>query len=661
MKNNRRSESCGTAAECAAGKGAAENKTMEYMKISETEEHLLERLHSPDDLKALSPEQCTALCAEIRSLLIETVSKTGGHLASNLGSVELTVAMHRVFDSPEDKFVWDVGHQCYTHKILTGRLERFSTLRQENGISGFPKPNESEHDSFISGHSSTAISVACGIAEGMRLHGDKEHFAVAVVGDGAMTGGLSYEGLNNAGKSRNNLIVILNDNEMSISKNVGALARYLSSMRSSEGYVRTKKAVERRLNRTAVIGPSVAKVIKNSKSVVRDVLLQSATIFEDFGFVYLGPVDGHNLVELEEVLLAAKEYHRPVFIHVHTVKGKGYAPAEAKPSEYHGISKFDIETGNPEVSAADSYSEMFGKELVQLAKHDPRICAVTAAMGGGTGLHHFAREFPNRYYDVGIAEQHAVTFSAALASMGELPVFAVYSSFLQRAYDQVLHDVCAQNLPVVFAVDRAGLVGKDGATHQGIFDLSYLSSIPNLTVMAPKNKWELSDMLKFAIAAEEPVAIRYPRGEACDLWKDQRAPIQKGCAEVLAEGTEVALFAIGSMVETAWQVRKKLAEKGIPTTVVNARFAMPLDKNCLRKLAESHPLLVTMEENVASGGFGEHVAAFLEEEALHTKVLRIAIPDCFVEHGSVGELKKALGLDADSVTEKILAELPEEL
>ena len=624
------------------------------MKISETEEHLLERLHSPDDLKALSPEQCTALCAEIRSLLIETVSKTGGHLASNLGSVELTVAMHRVFDSPEDKFVWDVGHQCYTHKILTGRLERFSTLRQENGISGFPKPNESEHDSFISGHSSTAISVACGIAEGMRLHGDKEHFAVAVVGDGAMTGGLSYEGLNNAGKSRNNLIVILNDNEMSISKNVGALARYLSSMRSSEGYVRTKKAVERRLNRTAVIGPSVAKVIKNSKSVVRDVLLQSATIFEDFGFVYLGPVDGHNLVELEEVLLAAKEYHRPVFIHVHTVKGKGYAPAEAKPSEYHGISKFDIETGNPEVSAADSYSEMFGKELVQLAKHDPRICAVTAAMGGGTGLHHFAREFPNRYYDVGIAEQHAVTFSAALASMGELPVFAVYSSFLQRGFDQVVHDVCMQNLPVVFAIDRAGLVGADGETHQGVFDLSYMGMIPNMTVLAPKNKWELADMLRFAFRQNGPVAVRYPRGTAYDGLKEHRAPICYGKSEWLCEEMQIAIFAVGNMVEEAVKVHEILHERGYDCSLINVRFVKPLDQETLLKAAKEHLLIVTMEENVLRGGFGYAAAAFLSASNVNTKVLHFGIDDQFVQHGTVSQLHERIGLDAQSMAEKII-------
>lgn len=646
MKNNRRSESCGTAAECAAGKGAAENKTMEYMKISETEEHLLERLHSPDDLKALSPEQCTALCAEIRSLLIETVSKTGGHLASNLGSVELTMAMHRVFDSPEDKFVWDVGHQCYTHKILTGRLERFSTLRQENGISGFPKPNESEHDSFISGHSSTAISVACGIAEGMRLHGDKEHFAVAVVGDGAMTGGLSYEGLNNAGKSRNNLIVILNDNEMSISKNVGALARYLSSMRSSEGYVRTKKAVERRLNRTAVIGPSVAKVIKNSKSVVRDVLLQSATIFEDFGFVYLGPVDGHNLVELEEVLLAAKEYHRPVFIHVHTVKGKGYAPAEAKPSEYHGISKFDIETGNPEVSAADSYSEMFGKELVQLAKHDPRICAVTAAMGGGTGLHHFAREFPNRYYDVGIAEQHAVTFSAALASMGELPVFAVYSSFLQRAYDQLMHDVAIGGMHVVLGIDRAGVVGEDGETHHGLYDVSFLCTVPNTVIYAPACYEEMRLCLRRALYRDKGLAcIRYPRGS--EKVSFDKTALNTEYTHISGRKTDTLYISYGRVYDHLYRASRRMAEEGVFCDLLKLTRIFPLAEGVV-EIAMSYAHVVFLEEAYYYGGISQLLGDLLLERGFRGTYRRVA-PKAYLPQASTDSQMETMGLSEHAI------------
>ena len=635
------------------GSDAAEGKTtfvtllgLEYMKISETEEHLLERLHSPDDLKALSPEQCTALCAEIRSLLIETVSKTGGHLASNLGSVELTVAMHRVFDSPEDKFVWDVGHQCYTHKILTGRLERFSTLRQENGISGFPKPNESEHDSFISGHSSTAISVACGIAEGMRLHGDKEHFAVAVVGDGAMTGGLSYEGLNNAGKSRNNLIVILNDNEMSISRNVGALARYLSSMRSSEGYVRTKKAVERRLNRTAVIGPSVAKVIKNSKSVVRDVLLQSATIFEDFGFVYLGPVDGHNLVELEEVLLAAKEYHRPVFIHVHTVKGKGYAPAEAKPSEYHGISKFDIETGNPEVSAADSYSEMFGKELVQLAKHDPRICAVTAAMGGGTGLHHFAREFPNRYYDVGIAEQHAVTFSAALASMGELPVFAVYSSFLQRAYDQLMHDVAIGGMHVVLGIDRAGVVGEDGETHHGLYDVSFLCTVPNTVIYAPACYEEMRLCLRRALYRDKGLAcIRYPRGS--EKVSFDKTALNTEYTHVSGRKTDTLYISYGRVYDHLYRASRRMAEEGVFCDLLKLTRIFPLAEGVV-EIAMSYAHVVFLEEAYYYGGISQLLGDLLLERGFRGTYRRVA-PKAYLPQASTDSQMETMGLSEHAI------------
>ena len=576
---------------------------------------VLDRIKKVNDIKQLNEEELAELQEEIRDFLVENIAKTGGHLASNLGVIELTMALHLSFDLTRDRIIWDVGHQSYTHKILTGRKLGFATLRQYGGMSGFPKTQEDPADAFNTGHSSTSISAGLGMAQARELTGDN-YYVVSVIGDGALTGGMAYEAMNNASRMKTNFIIVLNDNTMSIAKNVG-------------------------------------KRIRNAKSGIKQ-LFVPGMFFENMGITYLGPVDGTNIKEIRKVLAEAKRVRGPVLVHVRTIKGEGYLPAERHPARFHGTGPFDIDTGVPLYHQEKAhYTDVFSTVMRKMGERELKVVAITAAMADGTGL--------KRFFDVGIAEEHAVTFAAGMAKAGLKPVFAVYSSFLQRAYDQVLHDVCAQNLPVVFAVDRAGLVGKDGATHQGIFDLSYLSSIPNLTVMAPKNKWELSDMLKFAIAAEEPVAIRYPRGEACDLWKDQRAPIQKGCAEVLAEGTEVALFAIGSMVETAWQVRKKLAEKGIPTTVVNARFAMPLDKNCLRKLAESHPLLVTMEENVASGGFGEHVAAFLEEEALHTKVLRIAIPDCFVEHGSVGELKKALGLDADSVTEKILAELPEEL
>ena len=447
-------------------------KTTTGKKTLTADAGMLDTLHFPEDVKKLTLQQCDKLCQEIRTKLISTVSKTGGHLASNLGVVELTVSLHRVFDSPKDKFVWDVGHQCYTHKLLTGRNDSFDTLRQENGISGFPKPSESEHDSFISGHSSTAISVAAGIAEANRLKGNSR-YTIAVVGDGAMTGGLTYEGLNNAGKVKNNrLIVVLNDHEMSISRNVGSLAKYLASIRGSENYVKTKKRVEKKLTSSA-IGVPVAKFIKNSKDVLRETVLGVSTMFEDLGFVYLGPVDGHNIEDLDDVLQAAKSYGCPVLVHVNTVKGRGYKPSENNPGEYHGVSKFDIETGNPEAACKDTFSDMFGKFLVQAARKDLSLCAVTAAMEHGTGLHHFSRAFPRRYYDVGIAEQHAVTFSASLAKQGLLPVFAVYSSFLQRAYDQLIHDVAISGAHVVLGIDRAGVVGEDGETHHGMFDVGF--------------------------------------------------------------------------------------------------------------------------------------------------------------------------------------------
>ena len=620
---------------------------------------VLEKINQVGDIKQIPPEEYDTLAEEIRHFLVEKISRSGGHLASNLGVVELTMALHLCFDFPKDKVVWDVGHQSYTHKLLTGRKSGFDELRKYGGMSGFPKRKESDCDCFDTGHSSTSISAGIGLVAARDLQDGDEH-VISVIGDGALTGGMAYEALNNASRLKRNFIIILNDNNMSIAENVGGMSEYLNGLRTNEAYTNFKTGVEQSLSRIPG-GSHLANQLKKTKSGIKQLFIPGM-LFENMGITYLGPVDGHDIGKLQDILNKAKKVKGAVLVHVLTRKGNGYVPAERHPARFHGAEPFDIETGLPlNKKKKANYQDVFSTCMVKLGQRNEKVVAITAAMPDGTGLKRFKNIYPDRFFDVGIAEGHAVTFAAGLAAGGMRPIFAVYSSFLQRAYDQVLHDVCIQNLPVVFAIDRAGLVGSDGETHQGIFDLSYLSSIPNLTVMAPKNKWELSDMLKFAIAAEEPVAIRYPRGEACDLWKDQRAPIQKGCAEVLAEGTEVALFAIGSMVETAWQVRKKLAEKGIPTTVVNARFAMPLDKNCLRKLAESHPLLVTMEENVASGGFGEHVAAFLEEEALHTKVLRMAIPDCFVEHGSVGELKKALGLDADSVTEKILAELPEEL
>ncbi|MBP1592464.1 MAG: 1-deoxy-D-xylulose-5-phosphate synthase, partial [Oscillospiraceae bacterium] len=445
----------------------------------------LEKIDLPGGLKDLSIEECRDLCKDIRNILIRTVSKNGGHLASNLGVVELTLAIHRVFNSPDDKIVWDVGHQAYTHKILTGRLDRFSTLRQENGISGFPKPNESEHDAFVSGHSSTSISVACGIAEAMKLENKNNH-AVAVIGDGAFTGGLAYEGLNNAGKSHSNLIVILNHNGMSISKNVGALAKYLSAIRNKEGYMNTKNAVDQVLKKTPVVGQPISKVLSASKSAIKGAVLKgSNTMFEDLGFEYLGPVDGHDIEAVEEVLKVAQAMHKPVFVHVNTIKGKGYTPAEKNPGEYHGIPRFDIATGNPEVSSVDSFSSEFGRELAAIAGENDKLCAVTAAMKYGTGLQFFAAKYKERFFDVGIAEQHAVTYCAGLASMGMVPVFAVYSSFLQRAYDQIVHDAALSGCHMVIGIDRAGFVGEDGETHQGVFDVPMLTSVPGVTIFSP--------------------------------------------------------------------------------------------------------------------------------------------------------------------------------
>lgn len=614
---------------------------------------ILDLIHNVNDIKKLDEEQLDQLRDEIRNFLVESIAKTGGHLSSNLGVVELTMALHLCFDLTRDKIVWDVGHQSYTHKLLTGRKDGFETLRQFGGMSGFPKTEEHPSDSFNTGHSSTSISAGLGLAAAREISGE-DYFVVSVIGDGALTGGLAFEALNNASSIKSNFIIVLNDNNMSISENVGGLNRYLSNFRTKGAYRDLKDGVEHSLNRIPVVGERLVKNIRNAKSGIKQ-LFVPGMFFEEMGIIYLGPVDGSNLKELQRVLADAKRVRGPVLVHVITKKGNGYEPAERHPARFHGTDPFDIDTGLP-LKKKDKahYTDVFSTVMKKMGEREPKLVAVTAAMEDGTGLKRFHNLYPDRFFDVGIAEEHAVTFSAGLAKAGLKPVVAVYSTFLQRAYDEILHDVCAQKLPVVFAVDRAGLVGKDGATHQGVFDLSYLTSIPNLTVMAPKNKWELSDMLKFAIAGEEPVAIRYPRGEACDLWKEMRSPIEKGRAEILAEGSRVALFAIGSMVETAWQVRKLLLEQGIDATVVNARFAAPLDMECVEHLAQTHELLVTMEENVRSGGMGEHVAAALLEKGMDVSLLRVAIPDRFVEHGSVEQLKKALGLDAERVTEQIL-------
>jgi 1-deoxy-D-xylulose-5-phosphate synthase len=603
----------------------------------------------PEDLKKLNLEQCQALCKEIRTILIQTVSKNGGHLASNLGVVELTLAMHRVFDSPKDKFVWDVGHQCYTHKILTGRYPDFSTLRQENGVSGFPKPEESPHDTFISGHSSTSISVACGIAEAMRQDGNPYH-TIAVLGDGAMTGGMAFEGLNNAGKNKNRLIIILNDNTMSISKNVGAFAKYLSNIRNSENYVKTKKAVERKLQSTPVIGAPVAKVLKSSKDALRDTVFRSATIFEDFGFVYLGPVDGHNLEDLEEVLQAAKAYACPVFIHIRTTKGKGYLPSEKNPGEFHGISRFNVETGNPEISGKDTYSDIFGKELVRLAKKDDSICAVTAAMEHGTGLQYFSRAFPQRYYDVGIAEQHAVTFAAALASQGKLPVFAVYSSFLQRAYDQLIHDVAIGKLHVVLGVDRAGLVGEDGETHHGLFDVSYLSSIPGTTIYAPACYDELTLCLRQAMYQDKGLAcVRYPRGADNTIF--DKTALNTAYTHISGCRTDILLIGYGRTYDTLYRAKQKAKQEGISCDLLKLTQIFPLPE-LLPELCCSYQKILFFEEAFYYGGISQMVGDCLLQHGYHGIYQRIA-PKQFIPQATTASQLEQIGLSETAMLRTI--------
>lgn len=617
---------------------------------------VLDQIKDVGDIKKLNEEELESLRLEIRQFLVESIAKTGGHLASNLGVVELTMALHLSFDPAVDKIIWDVGHQSYTHKILTGRKDGFATLREYGGMSGFPNTRESETDGFNTGHSSTSISVGLGLAEAREITGEHYH-VISVIGDGALTGGMAFEALNNASHLKSNYIIVLNDNNMSISENVGGLNRYLSNFRTADAYMDLKDGVIQSLSKIPVYGERMVKKIRNAKSGIKQ-LFVPGMFFEEMGLMYLGPVDGSDIKQMRKVFSEAKRVRGPVIVHVLTHKGEGYGPAERHPARFHGTTPFDIETGVPlRKQSKAHYTDVFSTVMKKMGEREPKLVAITAAMEMGTGLKRFHNLYPERFFDVGIAEEHAVTFAAGLAKAGLKPVFAVYSSFLQRAFDQILHDVCLQKLPVVFAIDRAGLVGKDGATHQGIYDLSYLSAIPDLTIMAPKNKWELSDMLKFAIAADYPVAIRYPRGNACDLWKEQRASIVRGKSEILCEGEDVALFAIGAMVEIAWNVKEKLSNRGISATVINARFMAPLDEGAILSAAEKYPLIVTMEENIASGGFGEHIAALLEREGAKAGLLTIAIENRYVEHGDVETLRKVLGIDADTIAEKICEEL----
>lgn len=613
---------------------------------------LLEKIKQPNDIKQISMEQLPKLAEEIRQFLLEHLSKTGGHLASNLGAVELTMALHYVFQLPEDKIIWDVGHQSYTHKILTGRKDGFDQLRMLGGMSGFPKRSESPCDAFDTGHSSTSISAGVGYVCARDLQ-NQDYHVISVIGDGALTGGMAYEALNNASSLKKNFIIILNDNEMSISENVGGISSYLSNMRTAESYHGLKTGVKNGLNKIPGIGPAAVKRIHKTKDSIKRLVIPGM-FFEDMGLTYLGPVNGHDCSRMIQVFQEAKKVQGPVLIHVKTEKGRGYDPAMRHPARFHGTSAFDLEHGLPLSSSGKAnYTDIFSTVMRKFGDREEKVVAVTAAMPDGTGLKRFRNMFPERFFDVGIAEEHAVTFAAGLALGGMIPVVAVYSSFLQRAVDQIIEDVCLQNLHVIFAVDRAGLVGSDGETHQGCFDLTYLSMIPNMTVMAPKNKWELSDMMKFAVKYQGPIAIRYPRGEAYDGLEEYREPICKGRSEVLFEGKDIALLAVGSMVKTGVQVRELLLKDGETPTLVNARFVKPLDEKLLSRLTQKHKLFVTMEENVATGGFGSQVADYMRRMHPEVRVLTIALPDSFIEHGNPEKLKEKAGIDGVSVYRKI--------
>jgi len=616
---------------------------------------LLETIEKPNDIKNIAKEDYGELAQEIRDFLIRTISVTGGHLGSNLGAVELTMALHLALNLPEDKIIWDVGHQSYTHKILTGRREGFASLRQFHGMSGFPKRKESDCDVFDTGHSSTSISAGLGMVKARELKGEKNTI-VSVIGDGSLTGGMAYEALNNAAKLESNFIVILNDNNMSISENVGGVSKYLNNIRTASGYLDLKEGIYNALLGTKR-GDSTISRIRRAKSSFKQLVIPGM-FFEDMGITYLGPVDGHNIEGLVRVINEAKRVKRAVLIHVITQKGKGYLPAERHPARFHGAEPFDIETGIPsKPRTAANYTDIFSTVMCKLGQRDQRIVAITAAMPDGTGLKRFRNMYPDRFFDVGIAEEHAVTFAAGLAAGGLRPIVAVYSSFLQRAYDQILHDVCIQNLPVVFAIDRAGLVGSDGETHQGIFDFTYLSGIPNMHICAPKNKWELSDMLKFAVKFDGPIAVRYPRGTAYAGLKEYRAPVELGKAEWIYKEWEIALFAVGSMVKTGEAVRDALKGRGRAVSLINARFVKPIDEEAIKEACRDHMLIVTMEENVASGGYGEKVLDYMNREGLRNRYLGISIPDAYVEHGNVELLKQEIGIDADSIVKRILEAL----
>lgn len=628
---------------------------------------LLEQINGPNDIKEIAPKEYRQLAHEIRRYLVQKISRTGGHLASNLGVVELTMALHLCCNLPKDKIVWDVGHQCYIHKLLTGRKEGFDTLRQYHGMSGFPKRAESDCDVMDTGHSSTSISAALGFVKARDIC-KGNHKIFAVIGDGALSGGMAYEALNNAARLKSNLIIVLNDNQMSISKNVGGMSSYLGKIRTNTNYTGLKEDVEKILQKLPLLGDALTVKIRGLKDLIKRALIPGM-LFEDMGLTYIGPIDGHDIKRMVMAFQSAAKLNKAVIVHVITQKGRGYLPAQKDPSAFHGVAPFYVKDGKErqKEEKAVTYTDIFSRKMVEEARENPTITAVSAAMPLGTGLSFFAKEFPKRFFDVGIAEEHAVTFAAGMAAGGLHPVVAVYSTFLQRAYDQMIHDVCLNNLPVTFAIDRAGLVGSDGETHQGIFDLAFLMQMPNLMVMAPKNVWEMEEMLHFALQQNTPVAIRYPRGKAYEGLERNRDLIVSGKGEWIVKGKEIALLAIGSMVETAMEVRELLKREGFAVSVVNARFAKPLDEEMLWEIFRTHSVIVTLEEGIQRGGFGEAVAAwyqngsFFSEQSARTDftdgknvtVCIVALPDKFIEHGSIKELKKKYHLDAESIVEKI--------
>lgn len=613
---------------------------------------VLDKIQGPNDVKELREQELPVLADEIRQFIIDKVSDNGGHLASNLGVVELTIALHRCLNFPQDKLIWDVGHQSYTHKILTGRKKGFDSLRKYHGMSGFPKRDESNCDAFDTGHSSTSLSAGLGMVCARELKKDK-YTVVSVIGDGSLTGGLAFEALNNAASLKSNYIMILNDNHMSISENVGGLSHYLAGVRTAKGYTNFKKNVKASLSKMNAIGEELERNIRRAKSMLKQVFIPGM-FFEDMGITYLGPIDGHNIEALTEVIEDAKQVEGAVLIHVITEKGKGYEPAQLHPESYHGVGPFIKKNGMAKKPKEEAtYTDIFAKTICELAQTHEKLVTITAAMMDGCGLKGFAKRFPDRFFDVGIAEEHAVTFACGLAAGGFHPFFVVYSSFLQRGYDQILHDMCMQNLPVTLMLDRAGLVGNDGETHQGVFDLSYLTMIPNMTVFAPKNRYEFQDAIAFAADFEAPMAIRYPKTDAVRILKEYREPIKLGKSEWIRRGSRVALLAIGTMVETAMEVEELLAKDGIDATVVNLRFAKPLDYEMLDEVLDYHSLIVTMEENVLSGGVGEHICRYVELHSTGVRVIACGIPDKFIHQGSIKELLEETGLDAQSIYQKI--------